>query len=120
SLARPASAQVTATTGAISGTVADNTKAVLPGVPVTIESPQMAGTRDVVTDDQGRYQFGTIPPGTYKVTFSLPGFSTLVREGIQVGMGFTAALNAELQVATQAETITVTGASPVVDTQATK
>ena len=64
------------------------------GVTVTIESPQMAGTRDVVTDDQGRYQFGTIPPGTYKVTFSLPGFTTLVREGIQVGMGFTAALNA--------------------------
>jgi hypothetical protein len=119
-LALPASGQVvTSTTGALNGTVTDNTKGVLPGVTVTIQSPQMMGTRDAVTDDQGRYQFAAIPPGTYAVTFSLPGFSTLIRENIRVSLGFTASVNVELQLATQQETITVTGESPVVDTQST-
>ncbi|MBI1873625.1 MAG: TonB-dependent receptor [Acidobacteria bacterium] len=118
--ALPAAAQVTVSTGAINGVVADNTKAVLPGVNVTIQSPQMMGTREAVTDAQGRYQFAAVPPGEYKVTFALTGFATLIREGIRVGMAFTATVNVELQLATQQETITVAGESPVVDTQATK
>lgn len=117
--ALPAAGQVvTSTTGAINGSVTDNTKAVLPGVTVTIQSPQMMGSREGVTDEQGRFQFAAIPPGEYKVTFALPGFATLVRENVRVTLGFTASVNGELQVATQQETITVTGESPVVDTQA--
>ena len=120
-VATPAAAQVvTGSTGAINGSVGDNTKAVLPGVTVAIQSPQMMGTRDAITDAEGRYQFAAIPPGEYKVTFTLPGFTTLVRENIRVTLGFTATVNAEMQVATQQETITVTGQSPVVDTQATR
>lgn len=120
-LAMPAAAQVvTGTTGAINGAVTDNTKAVLPGVTVTIQSPAMMGTREAVSDEQGRFQFAAVPPGDYKVTFALPGFSTMVRENIRISIGFTASVNVEMQVATQQETITVTGASPVVDTQATK
>ena len=119
-LAVPAAAQVvTGSTGAINGTIADNTKAVLPGVTVTIQSPQMMGTREAVSDEQGRYGFAAVPPGEYKVTFVLPGFATLVRENIRVNLGFTATVSVELQVATQQETITVSGESPVVDTTAT-
>lgn len=119
-LAAPSAAQVvTSTTGAINGAVSDNTKGVLPGVTVTIQSPQMMGAREGTTDEQGRYQFAAIPPGEYKVTFVLPGFATLVRENIRISLGFTATVNAEMQLATQQETITVTGESPVVDVTAT-
>lgn len=114
-----AEAQVTSSTGAIIGTVGDTSKGMLPGVEVSVASPQMAGTRSAVTDEQGRYQFGALAPGDYTVTFSLPGFSTLVREGIRVSASFTATVNGELQLATQQETITVSGASPVIDTQST-
>src|SRR5262249_39963750 len=115
-LTAPAWAQVTSNTGAINGAVSDNTKAVVPGVTVTIASPQMGGTREAVTDDQGAYRFAGLTPGDYKVTFTLPGFSTLIREGIRVSAGFQATLNVDLSLATQQESITVTGESPVVDT----
>lgn len=121
SLAAPAAAQaVSSTTGTINGKVTDNTKAVLPGVTITITSPALMGTRQDVSDAEGAYRFVAIPPGDYKLTFELPGFATLVREDIRVGGGFTATVNTEMQLATQQETITVTGQSPVVDTQATK
>lgn len=112
-------AQVTSSTGAINGTVGDTSEAMLPGVSVSITSPAMAGAREAVTDDQGRYQFGALAPGTYVVTFTLPGFSTVVRDGIRVSASFTATVNGELPLATQQETITVSGASPVIDTQST-
>lgn len=116
----PAAAQVvTGSTGAINGTAVDTTKGALPGVTVTITSPSMMGPRDTITDPQGRYQFAAIPPGQYQVTFGLPGFATIIREGIRVTLGFTATVNAEMFVASQAESITVTGASPVVDSAST-
>ncbi|MBI4477851.1 MAG: TonB-dependent receptor [Acidobacteria bacterium] len=120
-LAVPAAAQtVSATTGAINGIVKDKTQGVLPGVTVTISGPALMGTRETVTSGEGEYRFVAVPPGEYKVVFELVGFATVVREGIVVGIGFTATVNVELELAAQQETITVTGASPVVDTQATK
>jgi hypothetical protein len=110
----------TATTGAINGTAADETGAVLPGVTVTATSPAMQGQNVVFTDAEGGYRIPAIPPGTYRIVFELPGFTTFVREGVEVGLGFTAEIPAELRVATLEETVTVTGESPVVDVASTK
>jgi hypothetical protein len=116
--ATPAQAQGPVS-GSISGTVTDNTGAVLPGVTVTAASPAMLGTQTAVTNEQGIYRFPSVPPGAYKLTYELPGFTTVVREGIQVGLGFLASVNVQLGVATLQETVTVSGESPVVDTQNT-
>ena len=117
----PAFAQsVGATTGAINGKVSDASGAVMPGVTVTIASPSMQGVRNAVTDAEGSYRFPAIPPGEYKITYELEGFSTVVREGIRVGLGFTATVNTELKVASLTESVTVTGQSPVVDITSTK
>jgi hypothetical protein len=118
-LSAPAFAQVSATTGAINGKVSDATGGVLPGVTVTIASPSMQGTRTDVTNAQGDYRFPAVPPGEYRITYELVGFNTVVREGVRVGLGFTATVNAELRVASLQETVTVTGESPVVDVTAT-
>ena len=110
---------VSATTGAMNGRVTDKTAAVLPGVTVTIASPSLMGTRAAVTGEDGTYRFPAIPPGDYSVTFELAGFGTVTREQIRVALGFTASVNVELGVASLQENVTVTGASPVVDTQST-
>lgn len=110
---------VSSTTGALNGRVTDNTGAVLPGVSVTITSPSMMGSRTAATNAEGQYRFPAIPPGEYAIAYELAGFSTVKREGIRVGLGFTATVNAELGVASLQETVTVSGESPVVDTQAT-
>ena len=78
------------------------------------------GVQSSVTDTGGNYRFPALPPGTYTVTFELPGFNTLKRENIQISMGFTAAVNVELAVASLQETVTVTGDSPVIDTSSTR
>ena len=108
-----------ATTGAINGKVTDKTAAVLPGVTVTISSPSMMGTRTAVTSEDGLYRFAAVPPGDYTVQFELAGFTTMKREAIRVALGFTATVNVELGVASLEENVTVTGESPVVDTQST-
>src|SRR5436190_12798924 len=108
------------TTGSINGKVADNSQAVLPGVTVTVASPSLMGVQTAVTDGGGNYRFPALPPGTYTVTFELPGFNTLKRENIQIAMGFTEAVNVELAVASLQETVTVTGDSPVIDTSSTR
>src|SRR5438876_1194495 len=108
------------TTGSINGKVADSSGGVLPGVTVTASSPSLMGVQTSVTDTGGNYRFPALPPGTYTVTFELPGFNTLKRENIVIAMGFTAAVNAELQVASLQETVTVTGESPVIDTSSTR
>ena len=108
-----------ATTGAINGKVTDKTNAVLPGVTITIASPSLMGTRTAVTGEDGFFRFAAVPPGDYTVIFELAGFTTLKREGIHVALGFTATVNGELGVASLQENVTVTGASPVVDTQST-
>ena len=104
--------------GSIAGLVTDTTGGVLPGVTVEASSPALIeGVRIVVTDSEGRYQVVELRPGPYTVTFTLPGFSVFVREGIELTSGFAAPVNAELAVGTVEETITVSGASPVVDVQ---
>jgi len=108
------------TTGTIQGRVTDSSNLVLPGVTVTASSPSMIGTQTQVTGENGSYRFPAVPPGTYTLSFELAGFNTYRREGIQVTLGFTANVNAEMTVATLQETVTVTGASPVIDTTATR
>lgn len=102
----------------IAGIVRDTSGAVLPGVTVEASSPALIEkVRSVVTDGEGRYNIVDLRIGTYTVTFALAGFNTLRREGIQLTAGFTAAINVEMQVGSLQETVTVTGASPLVDTQ---
>src|SRR6266540_3701702 len=110
---------VSATTGAINGKVTDESDAALPGVTITIASPSMQGTRTTMTSEDGSYRFPAIPPGSYRLTYELGGFGTVVREGVIVGLGFTATVNAEMKVAALQETVTVTGQSPVVDVTST-
>ena len=104
--------------GSIAGVVRDTSGAVLPGVTVEAASPALIEkARTVVTDGQGQYKVIDLRPGVYSVTFTLSGFSTLRREGIELTTGFTANVNADLRVGAVEETVTVTGESPIVDTQ---
>src|SRR5687768_3822730 len=106
------------TSGTIAGVVRDATGGVLPGVTVEASSPALIEkVRTAVTDEQGQYKIIDLRPGTYAVTFTLSGFSTFKREGIALTTGFTATVNAEMKVGELQETVTVTGASPVVDVQ---
>ncbi|MEO7157962.1 MAG: carboxypeptidase regulatory-like domain-containing protein, partial [Vicinamibacterales bacterium] len=107
-------------TGTIQGRAADSSGAVLPGVSVTATSPSMIGTQTQVTNENGTYRFPAVPPGSYDITFELAGFSTVKRSGIQISLGFTANVNADMAVATLQETVTVSGQSPVIDTSATR
>jgi hypothetical protein len=107
------------TTGSINGSVNDNTGAVLPGVTVTATSPALMGVQTAVTNEQGQYRFPALPIGTYTLQYELGGFSGVRREGIIVQIGFTATVNVQLQLATLQESVTVTGASPVVDVTST-
>ena len=103
---------------AIGGTVTDDTGGVLPGVTVEVRSPALIEqVRSGVADGSGQYLIVALEPGVYSVTFTLTGFSTLVREGIELTTGFTASVDAELPVGQVQETITVTGESPLVDVQ---
>ncbi len=102
----------------IAGAVRDPSSAVLPGVTVEAASPALIEkVRTVVTDAQGQYKIIDLRPGTYSVTFSLPGFGTVRREGLELPANFTASMNVELTVGGIEETVIVSGASPVVDVQ---
>src|SRR5262245_18752279 len=102
----------------IAGVVRDTSGAVMPGVTVEASSPVLIEkVRSVTTDSQGRYNIVDLRPGTYTVTFTLTGFSTVRREGITITAGFAATVNADLRIGALEETITVTGESPIVDTQ---
>ena len=104
--------------GGIAGAVTDSTGGVLPGVTVEAASPALIErVRTASTDGRGLYQIVNLRPGSYIVTFTLPGFSQVVREGLEVTTNFTATVNAALRVGALEETVTVSGASPVVDVQ---
>jgi hypothetical protein len=100
----------------ITGVVKDTSGAVLPGVTVEVASPALIEkVRTTVTDGSGAYQIIQLLPGTYSATFTLPGFNTTKRDGIELSGSFVATVNAELRVGELAETITVTGETPLVD-----
>ena len=114
-VAAPAAAQ-DVNSGSLTGTVRDSSGGALPGVTVEASSPALIErAKSVVTDDEGRYRLIDLRPGAYTVTFTLQGFSTLKRDGIEVTTGFAATVNAELAVGSVTETVTVTGAAPLVD-----
>ena len=105
----------------IVGVVQDSTGGIMPGVTVEASSPAMIEqVRSAVTDGAGRYAIIDLRPGTYSVTFTLPGFKSVKREGIVLEGAFSAQVNGTLSVGAVEETVTVTGASPVVDTQSTQ
>lgn len=114
----PATAFAQAT---LTGTVHDASGAVLPGVTVEASSPALIEkTKSAVTDGTGQYRIIDLRPGTYSVSFTLSGFSTVKRDGIELTGTFVATINADLKVGALAETITVTGETPVVDVQSAK
>ena len=114
-LAAPAAAYAQAS---ITGIVRDTSGAVLPGVTVEAASPALIEkVRGVTTDGNGQYRIIDLRPGTYALTFTLPGFAVVQREGIALTGSFTATVNVELRLGTVEETITVTGESPIVDVQ---
>lgn len=114
-LPAPSAAQST-----IAGLVTDSTGSVMPGVTVEAASPALIEkVRSAVTDGQGRYSIVDLRPGVYTATFTLTGFSTVKRDGIEVASNTNVPINAELRVGALEETITVSGQTPVVDVQST-
>src|SRR2546430_7137170 len=106
------------TLGTIAGVAKDATGAVLPGVSVEVASPALIErVRAATTDGSGQYAIVSLPVGSYSVTFTLPGFGAIKREGVDVVANFTATINAEMRVGALTETVTVTGESPLVDVQ---
>jgi hypothetical protein len=100
----------------ILGVVKDSSGAVLPGVTVEAASEVLIEkVKTAVTDGEGRYRIVDLRPGTYSVTFTLTGFNTFRRDGVELPAEFTATINADLRVGTLEETVTVTGESPIVD-----
>jgi hypothetical protein len=102
----------------LAGIVKDTTGAVLPGVTVEASSPALIEkVRTAITDSEGQYKIVDLRPGTYAVTFSLTGFGTVKRDGIELPGGFTATVSVELRVGAVEETVTVSGQAPLVDAQ---
>src|SRR5688572_28054493 len=105
----------------ITGTVKDGSGAVLPGVTVEATSPALIErARTAVTGTTGQYRIVDLRSGTYTVTFTLPGFSTFRREGVELSGAFTATIDATLPVGALEEAITVTGESPIVNVESAR
>ncbi len=117
-IAAPASAQIDQ--GRLTGSVTDAQGGVLPGVTVTAKSPALIGVRTTVSEGDGKYSIASLPSGPYELTFELSGFQAYKRANIILGLGQILAVDGQLQVASLQESVTVTGASPVVDMQSSK
>ena len=105
--------------GRLEGAARDAQGLALPGVSVTLSGEAIIGGRNATTDVDGSYRFQALPPGDYNIQFELSGFQTVVFEAIRVVTGATFNVDADMQIATVAETVTVTGESPVVDVKST-
>ena len=117
-LSGPALAQQT---GSVAGVVRDAQGGVLPGVTVTLASDALiGGPRTTLTGETGNYQFALMPPGTYVLTFELPGFTPLRREDIHIQVAQNTRVDVEMSVGTVQESVNVSGAAPVVDVTATR
>src|SRR5688572_6055900 len=116
-LCSPASAQQ----ATIAGVVTDGQGGVLPGVTVEVSSPALIEkVRSVVSDGTGQYRVVALPPGTYAISYTLAGFNTARREGLEVTGASTATINIEMRVGSLEESIVVTGESPIVDVQSAR
>src|SRR5512145_2869678 len=105
----------------ITGTVRDSSGGVLPGVLVEASSPALIEkVRTAVTDGTGQYRIVDLRPGVYSVTFTLSGFNTYRRDGLELEGAFVATINADMRVGALTETITVSGESPLVDVQSSQ
>src|SRR5262245_52985615 len=105
----------------LAGTVKDASGAVLPGVTVEAASPVLIEkTRTAIAAATGQYRIESLQPGTYTVTFTLAGFSTLKRDGVELSGTGVIKIDADMKVGGVAETVTVTGETPVVDVQSTR
>ena len=105
----------------LAGSAQDDTGGFLPGVTVEARSPALIEqVRTVSTDGSGNYRMTNLPSGTYTVTFSLPGFRSVAREGVVLQGAFVAEIDATLAVGAVAETLTVTGVAPLVDVRTTR
>src|SRR5579871_4020714 len=117
----PSMAAAQGVLASITGVVKDTSGAVLPGVTVEVASPVLIEkTRTAVTDGAGQYRIVDLRAGTYTVTFTLTGFSSVKRDGIELSGSFTATVNGDMKVGTIEETITVSGETPIVDTQSVR
>jgi hypothetical protein len=106
--------------GTIEGTVKDESNAVLPGVTVTVTSPQLqVGQLVQVSDSAGSYKFVDLPAGTYRLKAELTGFSSSIREDLRLTVGFNARIDLTLKLGAMEESVTVSGQSPVVDVSST-
>ncbi|HEX6463333.1 MAG TPA: carboxypeptidase-like regulatory domain-containing protein, partial [Vicinamibacterales bacterium] len=105
--------------GSANGTVTDVSGAILPGVTVTIDGPALLVKQQSITNEKGQYRFPLLPPGDYQLVYELNGFAKVERQGIHVGVGFNAEVNVKMEVASLKESVTVSGQSPVIDTQNT-
>jgi hypothetical protein len=119
-LAAPALAQSQATTGVIEGRVADESGAVLPGVTVTLTNTATGFEKVLVTDANGRFRGVLLPLGPYRVSAALEGFTTLVREGLELSVGQTITLDLTLAVGAVEQEIVVTGEAPLIETTRTE
>jgi hypothetical protein len=115
----PALSQSQATTGVISGTVVDQSDAVLPGASVAIRNTDTNFEKTETTDSGGRFRAILLPLGPYRITVTLPGFATLVRDGITLSVGQEVNLKLPLQLSGVQQEIRVTGEAPVVETSRT-
>jgi Carboxypeptidase regulatory-like domain len=105
--------------GTLLGTVVDNSEAILPGATVTATNTATAVARTTVSDGRDRYSLADLPPGAYGVSASLSGFQTVLHRGIRLVVGNPSVVDFSLGISGVAETVTVSGAAPVVDTVST-
>jgi hypothetical protein len=113
-LALPSLAQVAA--GSVSGTVTDSTGAVLAAAKITAESTALVQPQTTESLSTGTYRLQGLPPGTYKFTYEMRGFNTVIREGVTVAVGVNSTLDIQLSPGTQQQSVVVTGEAPLVDT----
>jgi outer membrane receptor protein involved in Fe transport len=113
-ISRSAAAQ--GTTARISGTIVDESGAIVPGVQVTGTNEETGATRTVLSDQQGRFVIAQLPPGPYQLRASMTGFDTLVRNGITLSIGSDSNLSLQMRVGGVTEQVTVTEEAPLINT----